>query len=101
MLTAVRYGKLLRIRQADLATFGEVLNQRAPTSSEDASPHARAGWRGVGVRSIPPAPGLDCGLLYEFPSEWQPLAATDDLIIGAGEGDLIAGAGIAISRPAA
>ena len=27
-LTAVRYGRLLRIRQADLATFGEVLNQR-------------------------------------------------------------------------
>jgi len=30
-LTAVRYGRLLRIRQADLATFGEVLNQRTPT----------------------------------------------------------------------
>ena len=27
-LTAVRYGRLLRVRQADLATFGEVLNQR-------------------------------------------------------------------------
>ena len=29
-LTAVRYGKLLRIRQADLASFGEVVNQRTP-----------------------------------------------------------------------
>ena len=29
-LTAVRYGRLLRIRQADLATFGEVLNQHTP-----------------------------------------------------------------------
>ena len=28
MLTAVRYGKLLRIRQADLAAFGEVLPGR-------------------------------------------------------------------------
>ena len=36
-LTAVRYGKLIRIRQADLATFGEVLNPHT-TSSEDASP---------------------------------------------------------------
>jgi excisionase family DNA binding protein len=31
-LTAVRYGRLLRIRQADLAAFGEVLNQRTTTS---------------------------------------------------------------------
>jgi excisionase family DNA binding protein len=30
MLPAVRYGRLLRIRQADLATFGQVLNP-APT----------------------------------------------------------------------
>jgi excisionase family DNA binding protein len=38
-LTAVRYGKLLRIRQADLAAFGEVLNQRTPTpDATDASP---------------------------------------------------------------
>ena len=29
-LTAVRYGRLLRIRQADLAAFGEVLNERTP-----------------------------------------------------------------------
>ena len=29
-LTAVRYGRLLRIRQADLATFGEVLERHAP-----------------------------------------------------------------------
>ena len=29
-LTAVRYGRLLRIRQADLATFGEVLPRRPP-----------------------------------------------------------------------
>jgi excisionase family DNA binding protein len=37
-LTAVRYGRLLRIRQADLATFGEVLNQRtATTEAADAS----------------------------------------------------------------
>ena len=37
MLTAVRYGKLIRIRQADLATFGEVLNQHTPPLSADAS----------------------------------------------------------------
>jgi excisionase family DNA binding protein len=30
MLTAVRYGRLLRIRQADLAAFGEVLPRRTP-----------------------------------------------------------------------
>ena len=29
-LTAVRYGKLIRIRQADLASFGEVVNQHMP-----------------------------------------------------------------------
>jgi excisionase family DNA binding protein len=29
-LTAVRYGRLLRIRQADLAAFGEVLERHAP-----------------------------------------------------------------------
>ena len=29
-LTAIRYGRLLRIRQADLAAFGEVLNQHTP-----------------------------------------------------------------------
>ena len=38
MLTAVRYGKLLRIRQADLQSFGEVVNQRTPELSADASP---------------------------------------------------------------
>ena len=38
-LTAVRYGRLLRIRQADPATFGEVLNQRTPSAlAADASP---------------------------------------------------------------
>ena len=37
-LTAVRYGKLLRIRQADLQSFGEVVNQRTPELSADASP---------------------------------------------------------------
>ena len=31
-LTAVRYGRLLRIRQADLAAFGEVLNPHTPTT---------------------------------------------------------------------
>ena len=29
-LTAVRYGRLLRIRQADLASFGEVLEKHPP-----------------------------------------------------------------------
>ena len=39
MLTAVRYGRLLRVRQADLAAFGEILNQRtAPALAEDVSP---------------------------------------------------------------
>jgi excisionase family DNA binding protein len=37
-LTAVRYGKLIRIRQADLVTFGEVLNQHPTTTdATDAS----------------------------------------------------------------
>ena len=36
-LTAIRYGRLLRVRQADLATFGEVLNQHTPpTPATDA-----------------------------------------------------------------
>jgi excisionase family DNA binding protein len=35
-LTAVRYGRLLRIRQADLATFGEVLRRRPPPLSPPA-----------------------------------------------------------------
>ena len=38
-LTAVRYGRLLRIRPADLATFGEVLPRRSPPAqATDASP---------------------------------------------------------------
>ena len=37
-LTAVRYGRLLRIRQADLATFGEVLIRRPPPRSANGSP---------------------------------------------------------------
>ena len=37
MLTAVRYGRLLRIRQADLAAFGEVLPRHTPHAA-DASP---------------------------------------------------------------
>ena len=37
-LTAIRYGRLLRVRQADLATFGEVLNQRPAPASADVSP---------------------------------------------------------------
>jgi excisionase family DNA binding protein len=37
-LTAIRYGRLLRVRQADLATFGEVLNQRPAAPRTDASP---------------------------------------------------------------
>jgi excisionase family DNA binding protein len=37
-LTAVRYGKLLRIRQADLQAFGAVVNPRTPELSADASP---------------------------------------------------------------
>jgi excisionase family DNA binding protein len=36
-LTAVRYGRLLRVRQADLATFGEVLTKH-PTPTADVSP---------------------------------------------------------------
>ena len=30
MLPAVRYGRLLRVRQADLANFGEVLSKPTP-----------------------------------------------------------------------
>ena len=37
MLTAVRYGRLLRVRQVDLATFGEVLT-RHTTPTADVSP---------------------------------------------------------------
>ena len=37
-LTAVRYGRLLRFRQGDLATFGEVLTRRTPPLSADVSP---------------------------------------------------------------
>ena len=37
MLTAIRYGRLLRVREADLASFGEVLNPH-PTHAADASP---------------------------------------------------------------
>jgi excisionase family DNA binding protein len=32
MLPAVRYGRLLRIRQADLAQFGEVVTPQVPPS---------------------------------------------------------------------
>ena len=35
MLTAVRYGKLLRIRQVDLSTFGEVVNQHPPPAEAE------------------------------------------------------------------
>ena len=41
-LTAVRYGRLLRIRQADLTAFGEVLNARTPAPSTDESPMPQA-----------------------------------------------------------
>lgn len=33
-LTAVRYGRLLRIRQADLVAFGEVLPGRQPSEHD-------------------------------------------------------------------
>jgi excisionase family DNA binding protein len=33
-LTAVRYGRLLRIRQADLANFGKVLERRTPPADQ-------------------------------------------------------------------
>jgi excisionase family DNA binding protein len=36
-LRAVRYGRILRVREADLAAFGEVLNQH-PAPSMDVSP---------------------------------------------------------------
>jgi excisionase family DNA binding protein len=34
LLPAVRYGRLLRVRQADLAAFGEVLGPRTPPADE-------------------------------------------------------------------
>jgi excisionase family DNA binding protein len=34
-LTAIRYGRLLRVRQADLVTFGEVLNTHTPPADAD------------------------------------------------------------------
>ena len=42
-LTAVRYGRLLRIRQADLVAFGEVLNQRTPVALADQEASAPGG----------------------------------------------------------
>jgi excisionase family DNA binding protein len=37
-LTAVRYGRLLRVRQGDLEAFGEVLNPHTGTAPADAAP---------------------------------------------------------------
>jgi len=37
-LTAVRYGRLLRVREADLATFGEVLARHTTTTEASSSP---------------------------------------------------------------
>jgi excisionase family DNA binding protein len=48
-LTAVRYGRLLRIRQADLAAFGEVLTKGAPAASADASPEPTPAGVGPGA----------------------------------------------------
>lgn len=42
-LPAVRYGRLLRIRQADLVAFGEVLNQRTPEALADQEASAPGG----------------------------------------------------------
>jgi len=36
VLTAVRYGRLLRVRQADLANFGEVLTSHTVPTAEGA-----------------------------------------------------------------
>jgi excisionase family DNA binding protein len=38
LLSAVRYGRLLRIRQADLDTFGEVLPKRLPEEGTPGTP---------------------------------------------------------------
>jgi excisionase family DNA binding protein len=43
MLTAVRYGRLLRVRQADLATFGEVLTRHTTPTADVSSSSAPAG----------------------------------------------------------
>jgi excisionase family DNA binding protein len=53
MLTAVRYGRLLRIRQADLAAFGEVLPGAPPRLRRGREPQSRASWRGAGVSPSP------------------------------------------------
>ena len=37
-LPAMRYGRILRIRETDLAAFGEGLNQRPPAASADTPP---------------------------------------------------------------
>ena len=37
-LPAVKYGRILRIRETDLAAFGESINQRPAADSADASP---------------------------------------------------------------
>ena len=44
-LAAVRYGRLLRIRQADLLTFGEVLSPRPAPAG--VAPEARTGAPGA------------------------------------------------------
>jgi excisionase family DNA binding protein len=49
-LTAVRYGRLLRIRQADLATFGEVLPRRPPPAEAEAEARVCGGWWRGGPR---------------------------------------------------
>jgi excisionase family DNA binding protein len=41
-LPAVRYGRLLRIRQADLAAFGEVVPSRTAAVAADARSQPRA-----------------------------------------------------------
>ena len=37
-LTAIRYGRLLRVRQADLTAFGEVLTRHTPPPAADVNP---------------------------------------------------------------
>jgi excisionase family DNA binding protein len=50
-LPAVRYGKLVRVRQADLAAFGEPVSKGAPAARADAPPEEAPAGAGPAPRT--------------------------------------------------